>query len=50
MEVKAPSWTTTTNIPVTYNTVDIIIKGLVTDKTKVINGIENAEITLIITP
>ncbi|CAD8202273.1 unnamed protein product [Paramecium octaurelia] len=50
VEVKAPSWSSSTNIPVTYNTVDITIKGIVSDKTKAMTALENTDVILIITP
>ncbi|CAD8212453.1 unnamed protein product [Paramecium octaurelia] len=49
-KVFAPTWTSNTNIPVTYNTVDIVLKGTVSDKTKTITTVEGVDITLIITP
>ncbi|CAD8195808.1 unnamed protein product [Paramecium pentaurelia] len=50
VKVSAPTWSSNTNIPVTYNTVDIILKGVVSDKTKTITTVEGVDITLIVTP
>lgn len=50
IKISAPTWSTNTNIPITYNTVDIILKGVVSDKTKTITTVEGVDVTLIITP
>ncbi|CAD8185235.1 unnamed protein product [Paramecium octaurelia] len=50
VKVSAPTWSSNTNIPITYNTVDMVVKGVVSDKTKTITTVEGVDITLIITP
>lgn len=48
--MSSPKWTGESSISTTYNSIDITIKGLVTDGSKIIKQIEGASIVLTLTP